>query len=113
MMKESFWENKTLEELTTDEWERLCDGCAICCLQKVEDADTGEVFYLNEACELLDRETGRCMDYHNRHVRVPDCAELTPEAVREFDWLPETCAYRCLAENRPLPEWHPLLEDNE
>jgi hypothetical protein len=109
MTEPNFWHQKTLEQLNPEEWEALCDGCALCCMHKIEDADTGEVFYLNHPCSLLNTRTRTCRDYENRHTQVPDCAVLTPKTVREYDWLPETCAYRRIAQNRPLPEWHPLL----
>ena len=108
-MTPRFWEHKTLEELTPREWEALCDGCAKCCLNKLEDEATGQIWYTNVACDLLDLDTCRCGDYPNRSRRVPDCVVLTPRKSRELKWMPETCAYRLLAEGRPLPDWHPLV----
>jgi uncharacterized cysteine cluster protein YcgN (CxxCxxCC family) len=104
-----FWETKPLERMSRAEWESLCDGCGKCCLHKLEVEDTGELVATNVACRLLDRRTGRCGDYRNRRAHVPDCVRLTPESVKRIDWLPSTCAYRLLADGRPLPEWHPLL----
>lgn len=102
-----FWKRKRLSEMTVQEWESLCDGCAKCCLQKLGD-DEGNVYYTELTCNLLDRETCRCTRYEDRHRLVPECVWLKPEDLDEFDWLPATCAYRRLAEGRDLPEWHPL-----
>ena len=104
-----FWEEKTLEELSPEEWEALCDGCGKCCLHKLEDEDSGEVYYTNVACRLLDLNTGLCSDYPNRSKVVKDCFPLTSGIVREVNWLPETCAYRLVAEGKALPWWHPLV----
>ncbi|MFP3921535.1 MAG: YcgN family cysteine cluster protein [Dichotomicrobium sp.] len=104
-----FWEAKTLDELTDAEWEALCDGCGRCCMIKLEDVDTGERLDTRLACRLLDIGTCRCTDYENRHSRVPDCVQLTPENASTLDWLPDTCAYRLRAEGRPLYWWHPLV----
>lgn len=91
------------------EWERLCDGCAKCCLHKLEDEDTGEIFYTNVACELLDDHNCQCRDYDNRLSQVTECLKLTPENLPEQRWLPSTCAYRLLLNGEPLPSWHPLV----
>jgi uncharacterized cysteine cluster protein YcgN (CxxCxxCC family) len=104
-----FWRVKTLEEMTDAEWESLCDGCARCCLVKLEDEDTAEVHYTDIGCKLLDARSCRCRDYPNRQREVSDCVKLTPEAVRTLKWLPLTCAYRRLAEGRGLAWWHPLV----
>ena len=106
---EPFWKAKKLEEMTVKEWESLCDGCARCCLNKLEDWDTGAIAWTCVACSLLDDETCRCTDYQNRGARVPDCVQLTPETVRSLTWLPPTCAYRLVAEGRDLYWWHPLV----
>lgn len=107
--EQPFWETKSLEEMTHDEWESLCDGCARCCLQKLEDIDSGEIFYTQLVCRLLDQKACRCTEYEKRSQLVPTCITLTPEKTREIKWMPDTCAYRLLAENKPLPEWHPLI----
>ena len=108
-MAEPYWRTKTLEEMTRAEWEALCDGCARCCLIKLEDEDTGEIAYTDIACRLLDVGTCRCTRYRQRLRLVRECVDLTPEQVRKFDWLPSTCAYRLVAEGRDLAWWHPLV----
>ncbi|KEA64068.1 YcgN [Marinobacterium lacunae] len=109
MAQEVFWRRKTLQEMTSQEWESLCDGCALCCLHKVEDEDTQEVFYTTVLCHLLDRDNCSCTEYERRCQLVPDCVKLKPEDVEAFHWLPPTCAYRLVHEGKELPEWHPLL----
>lgn len=104
-----FWKAKSLDALSEVEWEALCDGCARCCLVKLEDADSGEIHYTNVACKLLDTDTCRCTDYPNRKKLVPTCFVLTAATIADYPYLPETCAYRRLSEGRELPEWHPLV----
>lgn len=104
-----FWETKTMEEMTHEEWESLCDGCAKCCLIKLEDEDTEQIYATKLACHFLNIGSCRCRDYPNRHASVPDCVVITPENVRTFRWLPSTCGYRKVAEGQPLDWWHPLV----
>lgn len=103
-----FWETKSLSEMTTQEWESLCDGCGRCCLHKLRDEETDEIHYTSVACRLLNTSSCHCTDYANRHRKVQDCITLTPEMIEELDWLPPDCAYRRLSENKGLPAWHPL-----
>lgn len=104
-----YWETKSLAEMTQEEWESLCDGCALCCLHKLEDEDSAEVWFSDVACRLLDTESCRCRNYKDRQREVPDCIVLAADAPERFAWLPASCAYRRLYEGKPLPEWHPLL----
>ena len=107
-----FWEDKSLAEMSVPEWESLCDGCAKCCLHKLEDADSGEVFYTKVRCRYLLEESCSCSDYERRSVLVPHCIKLRPEDLADYHWLPETCAYRLLAEGKSLFDWHPLVSGN-
>lgn len=104
-----FWETKSLVQMSEAEWESLCDGCGRCCLNKLEDWDTGEIHFTNIACTLFDGKTCQCSDYENRFDTVPDCIKLQPEHIADYKWLPPTCAYRLLEEGKPLPTWHPLI----
>lgn len=104
-----FWVDKSLGEMMPSEWESLCDGCAKCCLEKLEDPDTGEISYTNVGCGLLDVEACRCTDYSRRGRLMPDCQRLTIVNVSLLKWMPSTCAYRLLSEGRNLPDWHPLI----
>ena len=107
-MRERFWE-LPIESLDREEWEALCDGCGKCCLHKLEDEVTGELFPTNVACRLLDRQACRCSNYKFRKALVPDCVRLDLKQLREIDWLPSTCAYRLRGDGKPLPDWHYLV----
>lgn len=104
-----FWEDTPLDKLDRAQWEALCDGCGKCCIHKLEDDETGELFPTNVACRLLDRRSAQCTDYKHRHAFVPECVRLTPAKLATIDWLPSTCAYRLLADGQPLPDWHYLI----
>ena len=104
-----FWRTKTLEEMSPSEWESLCDGCGRCCLVKLEDEDTGAIYFTDVGCRLLDAASCRCADYARRQSKVSDCVKLDPAQVRALSWLPLSCAYRLVRERRDLPAWHPLV----
>jgi uncharacterized cysteine cluster protein YcgN (CxxCxxCC family) len=106
--EEPFWRRKALGEMTQTEWESLCDGCGRCCLNKLEDEDTGEIVFTRAACRLLDIHRCRCTRYESRLIEVPTCLDLRQGAA-PWHWLPTTCAYRLLAEGHDLPDWHPLI----
>jgi uncharacterized cysteine cluster protein YcgN (CxxCxxCC family) len=108
-MSDRFWETKTLAELDRAQWEALCDGCGKCCLHKLEDDETGELYPTNVSCKLLDGRTAQCKDYKNRKAYVPDCVRLDIRNVFTTDWLPSTCAYRLRANGEALPAWHYLV----
>ncbi|MEQ4532555.1 MAG: YcgN family cysteine cluster protein [Mixta sp.] len=103
-----FWQDKSLEQMTDEEWESLCDGCGQCCLNKLQDADTDEIYFTNVACNQLNIKTCQCRNYERRFEYEEDCIKLTRENLPTFSWLPPSCAYRLLAEGKPLPVWHPL-----
>lgn len=109
MKNKPFWETKTLEQMTHEEWESVCDGCGKCCLEKVVFEDDGELAFTNIACKLLDPVTCRCRHYENRQAFVSECVQIRPQDIKDIYWLPKTCAYRLLNEGKPLPKWHPLI----
>jgi uncharacterized cysteine cluster protein YcgN (CxxCxxCC family) len=104
-----FWEQKALAELSSTEWESLCDGCAKCCLHKLEDESDGKIYYTKVRCRYLDEASCRCSDYPNRSRLMPNCIQLSAADLGDYHWLPQTCAYRLLAEGQDLPDWHPLV----
>ncbi len=109
-LRPRYWERVPLERMTRAEWEALCDGCGKCCLNKLEDEETGEVALTRVACRLFDDSTCRCGQYPIRHRFVPECITLTPRSIeRHAYWLPETCAYKLLHRGKPLHDWHPLI----
>lgn len=109
MSEVPFWRRKTLAEMTPAEWESVCDGCGRCCLNKLEDEDTGDIYYTDVRCRLLDAKTCRCTNYRKRREIVKDCIALTADNVGDIRWLPPTCGYRLLARGRDLYWWHPLV----
>ena len=109
MKEEPFWKTKALKDMTGDEWESLCDGCGVCCLEKLEDKRTGEIRTTSVSCKYLDTFSCRCNIYGTRAVANADCIKLNPKKLHRITWLPSTCAYRTLAEGRELQWWHPLV----
>jgi uncharacterized cysteine cluster protein YcgN (CxxCxxCC family) len=93
-MTDEFWKRKSLAEMSADEWESLCDGCALCCLQKLEDEETGDIYFTDIACRLLDTNRCRCIDYAARAQQVASCLVLSADDPNKFRWL---------------PDWHPLV----
>ena len=105
-----FWETKTMQQMTPEEWESLCDGCGKCCLGMVDDPKgSGTLKHTSVACRLLDPHTCRCSSYADRHRFVPDCIRLTPGKIETLNWLPSSCAYKRIAHNQGLPDWHVLV----
>jgi uncharacterized cysteine cluster protein YcgN (CxxCxxCC family) len=105
----SFWKTKKLAEMNPEEWESLCDNCGKCCLHKLEDEDTGDIYFTSVACKLIDLDTCRCTRYAERTHLIPECLDIKHLEVRNYHWLPATCAYRLLNKGEELPSWHPLL----
>lgn len=114
MSGEKFWETKSLGDMDDRQWEALCDGCARCCLIKLEDEQDGTVYYTDVACALLDLGTCRCTDYTHRQERVSSCVRLSRDRIDDLWMMPPSCAYRRIAEGRGLPDWHHLISgDNQ
>lgn len=110
----AFWEEKQLHELNQVEWELLCDGCGLCCLQKLQDDETEEIFYTAISCQFLDANSCRCKVYEKRFEYLPECLNLNYQTFyTALPWLPPSCAYKRIHEGKPLAEWHPLVsKDN-
>ena len=105
---EKYWETKSLSEMSDSEWEGLCDGCGWCCVHMLED-DHGNLYQTEVACDLIDPVEGHCTQYATRFQRVPECNTVSLELAEAFPTMPETCAYRRLFYQQPIPEWHPLI----
>ena len=111
---ERFWETKTLFEMTRDEWESICDGCAKCCLTQLQDEESEQLVFTNVACDLLNENTCLCTNYENRSDRVPSCVTMDAGNVQQAaEFAPPTCAYRLLIQGEQLPEWHHLLSGDK
>ena len=108
MTDRPFWTSKSLQEMSRDEWESLCDGCGKCCCLRLEDEDTQQIYITDVACHLFDPHNCRCTDYQNRSKKVPDCVTLKPDNVAQLHWMPQSCAYRLVAEGKDLPDYHHL-----
>ena len=110
MIKEPFWQSKSLLEMSHEEWESVCDGCAKCCLHQLIDEETEQLVFTDVACELLDEGSCRCKDYQNRSARVPSCMTMNRENVYDCaEFTPSSCSYRLLLEGKDLPNWHHLV----
>ena len=109
MQGQPFWKAKQLKDMSSSEWESLCDGCGKCCVLKLEDIDTAEIYYTDVGCKLLDCESCRCLNYADRKKLVPDCVVLTTDGLDALHWMPESCAHRLVDEGKDLPPWHPLV----
>ena len=109
MAEKPFWQTVKLADMTAAQWEALCDGCAKCCLVKLQDEDSGEIVFTDIVCNLLDQQTCRCAHYQERTKLVPDCVKLTKDNLDKIDFMPPSCAYRLLHEGKDLPQWHPLV----
>ena len=109
MFDKPFWETIPLNRMSRAQWESLCDGCGKCCVHKLEDDETGQLFPTNVACRLLDPRTAQCKDYPNRKAHVPECVRLTPAKLDTIDWLPSSCGYLRVHRGQGLADWHPLV----
>lgn len=108
-MTQDFWKTTPLCDMSELEWESLCDGCARCCLHKLEEEETSRIYYTNVVCRLLDIDRCRCKEYPRRHEKVPQCVHIPRDGIADLYWMPSSCAYRLLSEGSDLPDWHPLV----
>jgi uncharacterized cysteine cluster protein YcgN (CxxCxxCC family) len=127
LIDSEFWLSTKLEEMNTEQWEAICDGCAKCCLHKfIDDEEAGdineqealptaigkegeEVFFTNIVCQLLHTKNCECTQYQRRSELVPHCVTLTKENLKDIFYMPSSCSYRRMHEGRGLASWHPLL----
>ena len=109
MTEKPFWQSVKLADMTAAQWEAVCDGCAKCCLVKLQDEDSGEIVFTDIVCNLLDQQSCRCAHYEERTKLVPDCVKLSKVNLDKIDFMPPSCAYRLLHEGKDLPQWHPLV----
>ena len=111
--KPPFWQTKSLQEMDSQEWESICDGCGQCCVMQLENEETNQLFFTDVACRLFDADTCQCTSYQDRQTHVPSCMVMNPENVHECaEFAPPTCAYKLLIEGQGLYDWHPLVSKN-
>jgi len=91
-----------MKPYTKEEWEKICRRCGKCCLIKLEDEDSGELYYTNVICRYFDEEKMCCSVYDKRCELVPTCLKLSPDNVDKLAWMPKTCAYRQLFEKNAV-----------
>ena len=122
LIESKFWQNKSLADMSKDEWEAVCDGCGRCCLHKFidegaqdeeasesEPSKAEEILFTNISCYLLNDKTCACTQYERRAELVLDCVSLSKENLKDVYFMPPSCSYRRLQEGKGLAHWHPLL----
>jgi len=107
-LRNKFWE-LPLDELSSEEWEKLCDGCGRCCLKKFADEDSNEISYTRVVCRYFDEQTSLCGNYAARTELVADCLDVREMNLQVSTWMPDSCAYRLRFNGEELFDWHPLL----
>ena len=58
-------------------------------------------------------DTCQCTDYTKRLALVENCLKIDVEMLNRPEEFPETCAYRLIATDKPLPAWHPLVSGTD
>ncbi|MFC4699762.1 YcgN family cysteine cluster protein [Glaciecola siphonariae] len=123
LIASKYWEELSLENMNTAQWEAICDGCGRCCLHKFVDSESvpedgevtsidsqqGEVFYTNITCYQLNEKTCACKSYEKRKELVPDCVSLNKHNLKDINFMPPSCSYRRMHKGEGLASWHPLL----
>ena len=114
-VEQEFWKHRDLKDFTDKEWEAVCDGCGKCCYNKYISGSGRKtrLYYTKVACDFLNLRTNRCTVYEKRFTACPDCKKLTRENLADYTWLPDSCAYRMLAEGKELAPWHPLVSGTQ
>lgn len=104
-----FYKSKGMYEFSQNEWEMICSGCGLCCLEKLMDTDTNEIVLTRVACRYLNLCNLKCMIYEKRFIEKTDCMKIDLSFLKEYkDLLPEICSYRILYITGKLPSWHYL-----
>lgn len=112
-MGNPFWKQKKLQDFSPTEWEAICYHCGRCCLIKLQDDSTDEIYYTRIICRYFDQKNHLCREYSTRCSLVPTCLKLTPQNIDSLAWIPQLCAYRILNETGDLPEGHPLKQGSQ
>jgi len=104
-----FWKTKTLAEMNDAEWESLCDGCGLCCLNKLGRGHPGEAAGPSTRGVLPGGEGWRWWDTETRRATAPACPGLRGGSAAEISWPPPPCGSRLIRDGHDLYWWHPLV----
>ena len=77
--------DRKMKKYSPSEWENICRRCGKCCLIKLEDEDTGGIYYTDVVCRYFDEEKMCCSVYDKRCELVPSCLRLSPDNVDKLD----------------------------
>jgi len=103
-----------MSELSSSEWEQICDGCGLCCLEKLIDDETGKIYFTRVACKYFDIDSCRCLVYGERSEKNEDCMDLSLYNINEIEnILPESCSYLYFFRYGRLPSWHYLESEDK
>jgi uncharacterized cysteine cluster protein YcgN (CxxCxxCC family) len=92
-MEKDFFKFKKMNEFTKDEWEAICSRCGLCCMEKLIDSETQELFFTCVSCIYLELDSLKCSVYEKRLEFKKDCVKLSVDYLEKYiNYLPKNCS---------------------